>query len=624
MLSRRSFIGAVPALYGLAKATALATDSDVKSNEFHVSKDGDDKNDGSPSRTLRTISAASARAYPGDVITVHKGVYRERVTPPRGGSSDAKRIVYQAAPGERPVVTGAEVMKGWVKTKNDVWKVSIPNSLFGQFNPYSDLIRGDWFTSKGREHHTGAVYLNGEWLVEAATLDDLLTGTGSDPLWFGQVDEHVTTLWAQFKGVDPNRELTEINVRQTVFYPDKTGIHYITVRGLALRQAATPWAPPTAEQIGVIGTHWSKGWIIEDNIVSHSTCSGISLGKYGDEFDNTSADSAEGYVKTIERAAKFGWTRETVGSHLVRGNTVSHCEQAGIVGSLGPVFSVVTGNTIHDIHVRRLFTGAEMAGIKFHAAIDVEISHNHIYRTNRGLWLDWMAQGTQVTGNLFHDNQEDEDLMVEVDHGPFLVANNIFLSGTSQRIVSRGGAYVHNLFCGKINLTEFDQRLTPFMKAHSTEVAGLHDNPSGDMRFYNNVFAQAGDLTPYNQTRLPNWLKGNVFLGAAKPSTQEAAPLLKQDFNPGIKLIEADGAFHLELDLDAKWATEQHRDMVTTDLLAVAKIPDLPFVRADGTSIRVDTDYSGRARNTANPFPGPFERPEGGRQSIMIRTAKTN
>jgi alpha-N-arabinofuranosidase len=623
MLNRRSFIGAVPALYGLAKATALPGSSQSKNTEYHVSENGDDSHDGSPSQMLRTISAAATRAYPGDVIVVHKGVYRERVSPPRGGTSGAKRIVYQAAPGERPVITGAEIMKGWVKLKNDVWKVSIPNSFFKGFNPYSDLIHGDWFEPKGRQHHTGAVYLNGDWFVEAAKLEDVLTGTSLEPLWFGHVDEHVTTLWAQFKGVDPNTELTEVNVRQTVFYPEKTGMNYITVRGFILRQAATPWAPPTAEQIGIIGAHWSKGWIIEDNIVSHSTCSGISLGKYGDEFDNTSANSAEGYVKTIERATKFGWSRENVGSHLVRVNTVSHCEQAGIVGSLGPAFSIVTGNTIHDIHIRRLFTGAEMAGIKFHAAIDVEISHNHIYHTNRGLWLDWMAQGTHVHGNLFHDNQENEDLMVEVDHGPFLVDNNIFLSGTSQRIVSQGGAYAHNLFCGGINLTQFDRRLTPFMKAHSTEVAGLHDNPSGDMRFYNNVFAQAGDLSPYNQARLPMSVKGNVFLGTAKPSTQETAPLLKPDFDPAINLTNIDGVFHLQISLESTWATEQRRKLVTSDLLGMAMIPNLPFVHADNTSIRVDTDYSGRPRNPDNPFPGPFEKPEGGEQSISIRTTKT-
>ncbi len=190
----------------------------------------------------------------------------------------------------------------WVKVQEDVWKATLPNSFFGSFNPYSDLIHGDWFNPKGRQHHTGAVYLNGDWLPEAAKLDDVLKPAGATPLWFGQVDKDNTTIWAQFKGVDPNEQRVEINVRRTVFYPEKTGINYITVRGFILRDAATPWAPPTAEQIGLIGTHWSKGWIIENNDISHSRCSGVTLGKYGDQWDNTSANTAEGYVKTIERA----------------------------------------------------------------------------------------------------------------------------------------------------------------------------------------------------------------------------------------------------------------------------------------------------------------------------------
>ena len=73
-----------------------------------------------------------------------------------------------------------------------------------------------------------------------------------------------------------------------------------------------------------------------------------------------------------------------------------------------------------------MFSGAEMAGIKFHGAIDALDQENHIYQPSVGLWLDWMAQGTRVSGNLFHDNARD--LFVEVDHGPFLVDNNLFLS----------------------------------------------------------------------------------------------------------------------------------------------------------------------------------------------------
>ena len=100
-----------------------------------------------------------------------------------------------------------------------------------------------------------------------------------------------------------------------------------------------------------------------------------------------------------------------------------------------------------------------MAGIKFHGAIDVEISRNHIYHTIRGLWLDWMAQGTRVSRNLFHDN--DSDVFVEVDHGPFLFDNNLFLSSVSLRDNSQGGAYAHNLFAGVVRVNTFDGRQTP-------------------------------------------------------------------------------------------------------------------------------------------------------------------
>jgi alpha-L-arabinofuranosidase len=587
----------------------------VVAKEYHVSVKGSDKNNGSASMPYKTISAAAQVAQPGDVIIVHAGTYRERVTPPRGGESDTKRIIYRAAEGEKVEIKGSEIVTNWVKVQYNAWKLTLPNSFFGRFNPYSDLIHGDWFDPKGRQHHTGAVYLNSEWMTEAAKLNDVLQPAGDIPLWYGQVDQTNTTIWAQFKGTNPNEKLVEINVRQTVFYPEKPGMNYITVSGFTLCDAATPWAPPTAEQIGLIGTNWSKGWIIENNVISHSVCSGIALGKYGDEWDNKSANSAEGYVKTIERALKNGWNKETIGHHIVRNNTISNCEQAGIVGSLGAAFSTVTGNTIHDIHVRQLFGGAEMAGIKFHGAIDVEISRNHIYRTCLGLWLDWMAQGTHVSENLFHDNVSD--LFVEVDHGPFLVDNNIFLSSVTLTSVSQGGAYVHNLIAGEIRQLAFDGRMTPFHKAHSTEVAGLHDNPCGDDRFYNNLIVQHGDLSQYDTARLPMWMNGNVFLKGAKPAKHETEPLLKPEFDPKLNLVEKADGFYLELILDKVWSVERIRKLVTTDMLGKAVIPNLPYEKPDGSPLRVDTDYFGKKRNEKNPSAGPFENPAVGKQLTL-------
>lgn len=616
LITRRRLLRCLSAFSVMASAKRLRAMGGA-GREYHVSTQGDDKNEGFSASPLRTISAAAARAMPGDTVTVHSGVYRERIDPARGGSSPDQPIMYQSAPGEYAEICGADVTQGWKKDKGTVWTVSLPNDYFGTFNPYSDLIRGDWFHPLGRQHHTGAVYLNGEWLIEAAAIEDLYTKAGETGLWFGRVDATTTTLWAQFPGIDPNHHQVEINVRQSVFYPSREGRNYIHVRGFRLRCAATPWAPPTAEQIGLIGTHWSKGWIIENNVISHSVCSGVSLGKYGDKYDNTSMDSAEGYVKTIERATAHGWSRETIGSHIVRNNVISHCEQAGIVGSLGCIFSSITNNTVHEIHVRQLFYGEEMAGIKLHAAIDTEISGNHLHHCYRGMWLDWMAQGTQVSRNLFRDNYT-HDLFVEVDHGPFLVYNNLFLSCVSQRIFSQGGAYAHNLFCGTIDLNQHETRETPYMKPHSTVVVGLHDNPSGDMKFYNNLFAQGGRLDAYNEEELPSSFGGNVFLHDAVPCKRESTPLLKPDFDAAVLLMPTETSYVLQCKVDRAWALEQPRKLVTTDLLGLAAIPKLPFVRFDNTMVQILTDYTGNLRDPNNPFPGPFEVTKAGKDTLLV------
>ena len=106
-----------------------------------------------------------------------------------------------------------ELVKDWKKVGGDTWKVTIPDSFFGKFNPYADLIHGDWFNPQGRQHHTGCVYLNGDWLMEATQLDDVLKPAGVPPLWFAQVNSAVepakkntndTVIYAQFPGVNPN------------------------------------------------------------------------------------------------------------------------------------------------------------------------------------------------------------------------------------------------------------------------------------------------------------------------------------------------------------------------------------------------------------------------------------
>lgn len=576
-----------------------------KGREINVSANGCDDNDGTAQSPFRTISAAARVAGPGDVITVGAGIYRERIDPTRGGLSDDCRITYQAAPGETVEIRGSELIKGWEKVEGDAWKVILPNSFFGGFNPYAETLRGDWFVDKGRPHHAGAVYLDGEWLSESATLREILQIVGGKPRWFAEVGEESTTIWARFNGWNPNNRKVEINVRQTVFYPRKTGINYITVRGFVLKHAATPWAPPTAEQIGLIGTNWSKGWIIEGNTISHSMCVGVTLGKYGDEWDNRSADSAEGYVETIQRAVKRGWNKETIGHHIVRNNTISHCEQAGIVGSLGAIFSQVIDNHIHHIHTFRHFGGAEIAGIKFHAPIDSMIAGNVISNSYRGLWMDWMTQGTRISRNLCYDNHA-EDVFLEVNHGPFVMDNNILLSTTAIRNGSEGGAFIHNLIAGGI-ITQYEDRLTPYHVAHSTELMELERVQNGDDRYYGNIFAgKTGGLFVYDSYSVSLPAVGNVYCDGARPYVNEKAPCLIRENSPQVK-VEIRGReilLHLSLGRAILGAATQ---LITSKILGATIKTKLPFENADGSPLKFDVDYFGCTRHTFRPAPGPFE-----------------
>ena len=597
----------------------LAFASHAAARELHVSLQGNDGNDGSSGRPYQTISAAARVAQPGDTITVHAGTYRERVTPPRGGESNEKRIVYQAAAGEQVTIKGSEVVRDWKRFNGSVWKTVLSNSFFGRYNPYKDVIVGDWFTDKGRPHHTGEVYLNGKSLYETNLLErvldprplaDIRDAEGSTYTWFAEVDDQYTYIYANFHDHDPNRERVEINVRDSCFYPDQPGRNFITVRGFHMMQAATQWAAPTAEQIGLIGTHWSKGWIIENNVISDSKCVGISLGKDRASGHNVwtkdpRKDGATHYNEVILRALAEGWSREKIGSHLVRNNEISHCEQAGIVGSLGAVFSRISGNHIHDIWTKRQFAGAEMAGIKLHAAIDVVIQHNRIHNAGRGMWMDWMAQGTRITGNLLYDNSTD-DIFFEVDHGPFLVDNNVFLSPVSLRDVSEGGAYAHNLFAGRIVSQPEPRRSTPYHQAHSTALAGLDSTTGGDDRFFNNIFMGDG-LWVYDQREFPLMTAGNVFYRGARPYFKKEGDLISPA--DAQAAIEEEGAgVWLRLKVGAAPDLGRTR-LVNSALLGKARVSGLGYESPDGSPLTIDSDYSGKKRDAAHPFPGPFEVP---------------
>lgn len=284
---------------------------------------------------------------------------------------------------------------------------------------------------------------------------------------------------------DPNVSVPELIVRPACFYPVVEHRDYITLRGITFVNAGPNWAPPTSEQVGIVGTNWSKGWTIEDCEVSGTECSGITLGKYGDEFDNV-GPTAQNYHNTILRCVSNGLDR--VGRHLVRRCRVTDCGQAGICGSLGAVFSTIDDCDISYCHWKKPYGGAEMAGIKIHAAVDFTISNCRIHHCGSiaGIWFDWMGQGARVVGNTMWENTRD--LFFEVDHGPILVEGNDLLSGAALMACSQSAAFIGNRIRGTYRYHN-DKRRTPIFKPHSVTLDSLDkvECGQGAFIFINNI-----------------------------------------------------------------------------------------------------------------------------------------
>lgn len=648
--------------------------------DAQVARDGT----GTEARPFRTISEAAKLAQPGDEVLVAPGVYREYVDPLNPGSEDA-RITYTSTTPLGAVITGAEEVKAWQPYERNVWVSRVPNSLFGQYNPYTTLVYGDWYFSTPNKH-TGCVYLNSKAMYEAVTLDECLMGEvyecswvpeDSVYKWYTEQDETAdeTILYANFQGQNPNQENVEINVRRMCFFPSKTGVGYHTVSGFKIDKAATTWAPPAAFQDGMIGPHWSKGWIIEDCEISNSKCSGISLGKYLDPDNNHYFTYKQVKSPTqmerdaVCRGQYHGWMKETVGSHIIRRNNIHHCEQGGIIGRMGGVFSIIEDNHIHHINNMMELGGAEISGIKMHAAIDVLMRRNHIHHCTMGIWCDWEVQGTRLTQNLLHDNQRpafaknlpggmmSQDIFIEVSHGPTLIDNNVMLSDVSVRLATQGVALVHNLMCGSLTSVGGGTtwRYTPYHMPHRTEVMGFKTILHGDDRFYNNIFVQKWpaddyvvygdqDTKPIHENRqvgthvfdeyptydewiaqfdfanrpnmreleavhfshLPVWSEGNAYLNGAQGFKKEVNALLVDSAEQDIQVELKEKDGRYYLETNVYEYLKDFRDrIIHTDILGVAFEPEAPFENADGTPIRFDKDFFGNHRGV-DVIPGPF------------------
>ncbi len=82
-----------------------------------------DSNDGSEAAPFKTLNRAAAEALPGTKVLIKGGIYRECLTPQRGGSDSEHMISFEAFPGEPVIISASEQISEFSKSSG--WKKAL-------------------------------------------------------------------------------------------------------------------------------------------------------------------------------------------------------------------------------------------------------------------------------------------------------------------------------------------------------------------------------------------------------------------------------------------------------------------------------------------------------------------
>jgi parallel beta-helix repeat protein len=377
----------------------------------------DDAADGTEDRPFRTISAAAALAGPGDTVRVAGGIYRERVSPARGGEPGAP-VAYEAAEHGAAIIKGSDVCTGpWeAGGAADVYVARLDPAMFTDLLPTGEAGYNPFAVPAARlagRKTLGQVFVDGVLLTEVDGEDELLRTPGT---WL--TNEGGTEVRVHFPrpGAGPDGHVVEIACRMRCFAPHERGLGHVTVRGFVMEHAGNQFPsgfynPPEKNchpQAGMLSCRSGHHWTIEHNVIRLAGAVGIDCGYEGNR-------DLEGGRPRVPR--------EEIGWHTIRHNVISDNGAAGIVGA-GARDSVISDNVIERNNTRG-WGAPEMGGIKLHFCTNTLIEGNLI-RDNDcyGVWLDNTYRGARVTRNVLINNQR-EGVFIELGHGPCLVDNNV-------------------------------------------------------------------------------------------------------------------------------------------------------------------------------------------------------
>jgi hypothetical protein len=382
---------------------------------YYVSKAGgaSDSNSGTADAPFATISKAAAVLEPGERVIIGGGIYDEFVRPGRGGTGPANMISYEAAPGERVILSGAKPYGGaWAEPRGwrthglgkyynlrdgydrdaKIYEGNFERDGFDKINPFamvncaSQAFGGCefWFHYTPNEadwqpflKRRGLLFCDGEALTQVNYINQLSQLAGS--YW---VEDSGYKFFVRLKDDShPSGHVISYTCRDQLFAPLLPYTGYVRVKGLEFEKVGNGCP---GSQKGALSSFCGHHWIIEDCTVSWANGTGIDIG----------------------HESPMRHSDEISGGTIVRRNHVSYCGVCGIAGLPGTPkgnesilleYNVLENNCWHDIEFNW-----ESGAVKVHGVRNGLIRFNTVKDNGYGpcIWTDYNNKNERICGNV--------------------------------------------------------------------------------------------------------------------------------------------------------------------------------------------------------------------------------
>jgi hypothetical protein len=461
---------------------------------YHVSPNGNDSNDGSPSSPLRTIQRGVELVNPGETVLIHGGIYRDtsrseflRIS--KSGTAEAP-IIIKAAPGEEVAIDGAD-----------------PNLAQPGIVTWQASDSGLYWAPLATD--PGYVYYEEHFLMPFDNLNNLKTGqyggdtrTGLYGGWWYDGGENrlyvkIPTTYDQWSGstIDPtNAHIYAVLTN----YGIRVSGDYVVVDGLILQHLGTGLRLDGADYV-----------VVRNNIM-RGVDSGIR--------SSTSPSASEGSWSDF--ALIEGNDISCSPSYLYRDWELGH----DVIGTSGMSLSsgrnhVIRRNKIHDVE-NGIFAGAPwgdestMGNIHYNAG--TVMIENELYRIGDDSFeLDGPSYNQVIYGNNMHD------VFVGISAAPlsvgplWMIRNTIYLTNRffPDGSLDLTGTYMFPYGAWKYNTGGRGGGTGPSLIYHNTSVVML--DPASPLRSIA-AFSTVWDNTPgfVVRTRNNSWVvnPGNKIL----------------------------------------------------------------------------------------------------------------